>query len=130
MNLEKYQMKGYIYILKCANGEYYTGSTNDLDRRMEQHRIGEGANFTRKHWPCQLVYCEEYHRVQDAFYREKQIQKWSRKKKEALINGDFNRLIELSKNYTQYLNGQLRNPGDPTSTPSPWTSSGSGIDKS
>lgn len=80
--------KGYMYILECANGSYYTGSTKDIDKRLAQHQAGEGANHTRKYGPVKLVYFEEYHRIDHAFYREKQIQGWSRKKKEALINGD------------------------------------------
>ncbi|MCF6183386.1 MAG: GIY-YIG nuclease family protein [Bacteroidales bacterium] len=93
-------MKGYTYILKCANGKYYTGSTTDLERRLAQHQAGEGANFTRKNLPVELVYYEEYQRIDQAFYREKQIQGWSRQKKEALINGEHEKLPELSKNYT------------------------------
>jgi putative endonuclease len=89
-------MKGYMYILECANGCYYTGSTNDLERRLEQHQGGEGANFTKKHLPIKLVYFEEFQRIDDAFYREKQVQGWSRKKKEALINGATDKLHELS----------------------------------
>jgi len=78
---------GYIYILLCADGTYYTGSTNNLELRLEQHQSGEGANYTRKRLPVELVYYEEYDSVADAFYREKQVQGWSRKKKEALIEG-------------------------------------------
>ncbi|MCG2612364.1 GIY-YIG nuclease family protein [Flavobacterium sp. SM15] len=80
-------MKGYTYILQCADESYYTGSTTDLERRIQQHQQGEGANHTRKRLPVKLVYFEEYQRIDEAFYREKQIQGWSRKKKEALING-------------------------------------------
>ena len=80
---------------------YYVGSTNNLDLRIEQHNAGEGANFTKKNLPIELVYFEEYDRIDEAFKREKQIQGWSRKKKEALINGEFEKLPELSKNYTQ-----------------------------
>ncbi|MCL1911160.1 MAG: GIY-YIG nuclease family protein [Leptospirales bacterium] len=90
-------MKGYMYILECANYWYYTGSTTDLERRLEQHQNGEGANFTRKHLPVKLVYFEEFQRIDEAFYREKQIQGWSRKKKEALINGTPEKLHELSE---------------------------------
>ena len=90
-------MKGYMYILKCANGSYYTGSTIDLERRLEQHKNGEGANFTKKHLPVELIYAEEFARIEDAFYREKQIQGWSRKKKEALIAGNFDKLHELAE---------------------------------
>ena len=95
-------MKGYMYILLCSNGQYYTGSTTYLEKRLAQHQIGEGANFTRKHLPVELVYYEEFDRIDDAFYREKQVQGWSRKKKEALINGDHKTLPDLSRNYSQY----------------------------
>ncbi|GAF05728.1 GIY-YIG nuclease family protein [Saccharicrinis fermentans] len=94
--------KGYTYILECSDGSYYTGSTKDLELRLQQHQNGEGANHTRKHLPVKLVYFEEFDRIDDAFYREKQIQGWSRKKKEALINGDFDKLSHLSRNYTEY----------------------------
>ena len=72
-NLKSNTMKGYMYILLCANGKYYTGSTNDLERRLTQHQNGEGANFTKKHLPVELVYYEEFQRVDEAFYREKQV---------------------------------------------------------
>ena len=90
-------MTGYMYILLCANGQFYTGSTIDLERRLEQHQNGEGANFTRKHLPVKLVYVETFDRIDKAFYREKQIQKWTHAKKEALINGDLDLLAKLSK---------------------------------
>lgn len=90
-------MKGYTYILQCADGSYYTGSTNDLDIRIAQHQSGEGANYTAKHLPVKLVYFEEYGRIDEAFYREKQIQGWSRKKKEALIAGLTEELKELAE---------------------------------
>ncbi|MDZ4204099.1 MAG: GIY-YIG nuclease family protein [Bacteroidales bacterium] len=80
-------MKGYMYILECCDGSYYTGSTNNLDLRLAQHQNGDGANHTKKRLTVKLVYFEEYQRIDEAFYREKQIQGWSRKKKEALING-------------------------------------------
>ena len=97
-------MVGYMYILECSNKKFYTGSTNDLDKRLEQHWNGEGSNFTKSHPPERLVYLEVFNRIDEAFYREKQVQGWSRKKKEALINGEQNKLPELSKNYTQYGN--------------------------
>lgn len=92
-------MKGYMYILLCSNGSYYTGSTNNLELRLKQHQNGEGANHTKKYLLATLVYYEEYQRVEDAFYREKQVQGWNRKKKEALINGDHNLLPELAIAY-------------------------------
>ncbi len=90
-------MKGFMYILLCANDHYYTGSTIDLERRLVQHQNGEGANFTKKHLPVELVYYEEFHRIDTAFYREKQVQGWSRRKKEALIKGETNLLHNLSE---------------------------------
>jgi len=97
-------MKGYVYILECCNGMYYTGSTNNLQKRLEQHSDGHGSNFTKKFPPVQLLYVEEFSRIDHAFYREKQIQGWSRQKKEALINGEFNKLHEFSEcmNETHY----------------------------
>lgn len=89
--------RGYMYILLCADGSYYTGSTSNLTLRLEQHQAGEGANYTRRRLPVELLYYEEYDNVVDAFYREKQVQGWSRKKKEALMEGRNNDLIELSK---------------------------------
>ena len=93
-------MKGYMYILLCSNGSYYTGSTRNLDKRLMEHESGNGANHTKKFPPVKLLYYEEYDRIDIAFYREKQIQKWSRKKKEALIKGDLEELIEYSKCYS------------------------------
>ena len=94
--------KGWMYMLECGDGSYYTGSTINLEIRLAQHQAGEGAIHTKKRLPVKLVYFEEFERIDEAFYREKQIQGWSRKKKEALINGEFNKLSMLSKNYTQY----------------------------
>ena len=86
-----------MYILKCSDGTYYTGSTNDLSLRITQHQAGKGSNYTKKRLPVKLIYYEEYNKVDEAFYREKQVQGWSRKKKEALINFKANSLPELSK---------------------------------
>lgn len=91
--------KGYMYILECSDGSYYTGSTKDLEIRLAQHQAGEGANHTKKRLPVKLVYYEEYPRIDEAFYREKQVQGWSRKKKEALIRGEFDQLPELAIAY-------------------------------
>jgi putative endonuclease len=92
-------MTCYCYILECSDGSYYTGSTKNLELRLQQHQNGEGANHTKKRLPVKLVYVELFDRIDKAFYREKQIQGWSRAKKEALINGEFNRLPELSIAY-------------------------------
>ena len=85
---------------------YYTGSTVDLDRRLSEHQNCAGANYTKKRLPVQLVYFEEYSRIDEAFYREKQVQGWCRKKKEALINGTLNDLHFLAecKNSSHFRN--------------------------
>lgn len=94
----------YMYILECADGSYYTGSTKNLERRLWEHQNGLGAKHTSKRLPVKLVYCEFYDRVSDAFYREKQVQGWSRKKKQALMAGDTNLLHQLAEcqNETHY----------------------------
>jgi putative endonuclease len=96
-------MKNCTYILKCSDDSYYTGSTKDLQRRLKQHQNGEGANHTKNRLPIKLVYVEQFTRIDHAYYREKQIQGWSRKKKEALIEGRENELPQLSLAYRDLL---------------------------
>ncbi len=86
-----------MYILECADGSYYTGSTKDLERRLAQHQAGEGARHTARRLPVKLLYYEEFPRIDEAFYREKQIQGWSRKKKEALMQGMTEELKKLAE---------------------------------
>lgn len=99
-------MKAYTYILECSDGSYYTGSTKYLDIRIAQHQAGEGANHTRKHLPVKLIYYEEFQRIDEAFYREKQIQGWSRAKKKALIECNIEKLEDAAQclNETNYKN--------------------------
>lgn len=87
----------YVYILQCSDNSYYTGSTIDLELRLAQHQSGEGSNHTKRYSPVKLVYYEEFDRIDDAFYREKQIQGWSRKKKEALIEKKYDELKKLAE---------------------------------
>ena len=87
----------WMYILKCVDDSYYVGSTKDLERRLSQHQSGTGANYTSRRLPVELVYGEEYERVDDAFYREKQVQGWRRVKREALTNGTPELLPALAK---------------------------------
>lgn len=85
-------MECHMYILLCDNGSYYTGSTKNLNRRINQHFPGEGANHTKKFKPIKLVYSESFDRIDHAYNREKQVQRWTHAKKEALINGDIDQL--------------------------------------
>ncbi|TVR41070.1 MAG: GIY-YIG nuclease family protein [Cryomorphaceae bacterium] len=105
-----------MYILHCSDGSYYTGSTKDLELRLEQHMLGQGANYTRKRLPVKLLYFEEYQRIDEAYYREKQVQGWNRKKKEALIDGKPELLPELAiayrdRNTSESLKPQSRPEG-------------------
>lgn len=76
----------YTYILKCSDGTYYTGWTNDLDKRLKAHNGGKsGAKYTRNRRPVTLVYYEEFQEKQEAMKREYAIKQLTRKEKENLI---------------------------------------------
>ena len=85
-----------MYILECSDASFYTGSTKDLEKRLWEHKNGVGANYTKSRLPVELMYFEEYERIDVAFYREKQVQGWSRKKKLALIEGKPELLPKLA----------------------------------
>ena len=87
----------WMYILKCSDGSYYVGSTKNLEYRLSEHQEGKGAKYTSRRLPVKMVYSEEYERVADAYAREKQVQNWSRAKREALINGNEETLPKLAK---------------------------------
>ena len=91
----------YTYILECSDGSYYTGSTWNLDERISQHSTGYGSKYTNLHKPVKLVYFEEFDRMDAAYAREKQIQGWTRRKKKALIEGNFIDLVQFSKSKTE-----------------------------
>jgi putative endonuclease len=95
----------YVYILFCADGTYYTGVTNNLDRRLRQHETGYNKDsYTYNRRPVQLVYYEMFNNYLQAIDWETRIKKWSSKKKEALANSDWNRLRKESecKNSTSH----------------------------
>ena len=88
----------YVYILKCADASYYTGVTSDLTERIAEHKSGKHKNsYTYFRKPVELVYFAEFTSVDLAIVMEKKIKKWSRVKKEALINGEFVNLPNLAK---------------------------------
>ncbi len=92
----------YVYMLQCADGSYYTGMANSMDRRLAEHENGlDPLCYTFSRRPVILKYCKEYQYVNDVIKREKQIKGWSRKKKEALIDGDFEELKRLAKSKTK-----------------------------
>jgi len=88
----------YVYILLCSDGSYYTGVTSDLEKRLTQHNTGYFTTcYTFYRRPLQLVFYEGFLSIVKSIEIEKQIKKWSRKKKEALIRGDFALLKEFAK---------------------------------
>jgi len=88
----------HTYILECADGSYYVGSTIDLERRVWQHNNDpDGPVYTRRRRPVRLIWAADYDSVEEAFRYEKQIQGWRRAKREALIRGDFEGLPGLSR---------------------------------
>ncbi len=99
-------MKGYMYILECADQTYYVGSTYDLNVRFDQHQRGEGSNYTKERLPVKLIYYEDFETVSEAFRREKQIQGWSRAKKVALIKKNIKelKLLAQCQNSSHHMN--------------------------
>jgi putative endonuclease len=88
----------YVYILKCSDKTYYTGITSNLRKRFEQHQDGKHVDsYTYKRRPLSLEFYAEFTMVSMAIATEKQIKKWSKKKKEALISGEFEKLPNLAK---------------------------------
>lgn len=75
----------YTYILRCSDGSLYTGWTNDIERRIEDHNAGRGAKYTKPRRPVELVYYEEYQTKEEAMKREYAIKRLSRSKKLQLI---------------------------------------------
>jgi putative endonuclease len=88
----------YVYILKCSDNSYYTGVTNNLQKRFMEHQSGrDSASYTFTRRPVQLVFFAEFSDIEIAIAKEKQIKRWSKRKKEALINENFDALTLLSK---------------------------------
>jgi putative endonuclease len=91
----------FVYILLCSDNSYYTGVTNDIERRFYEHENGLNPDsYTHKRRPVKLVSCERFTEIEQAIAFEKQIKGWNRKKKEALINGEWELLPGLSKRHT------------------------------
>lgn len=87
----------WVYILHCADGSYYTGHTDDLDRRMAQHEQGSITDcYTCSRRPVSLVFSQPCTTREEAMAAEHQIKGWSRKKKEAMIRGDWNEVSRLA----------------------------------
>lgn len=98
-------MKNYFaYILECSDKSYYTGVTNNLEKRLAEHQSRFHGGYTSNRLPVKLVYSASFNDINDAIRFEKQIKGWSRRKKEALMRGDFDSLIQLSKSKSKNNN--------------------------
>jgi putative endonuclease len=87
----------YVYILRCSDNSFYIGSSEDVIERIKAHNKGTAASYTRNRRPVALVYSEECESKTAAVRRERQIERWSRDKKKALIAGNLKKLKRLSK---------------------------------
>ena len=88
----------YVYILLCSDGTYYTGVTSNLTSRIQSHKNGSyKGSYTYYRRPVELKFYAEFTDINLAIEKEKQIKNWSKSKKEALINDEFNQLPRLAK---------------------------------
>jgi len=90
-------MDHYVYILECADGSYYIGVSFDPGMRLQRHNDGLGGSYTKKRRPVKLVFSERHDSEQAALLRERQLKRWTRQKKAALIAGKFPELHRLSR---------------------------------
>ncbi|GAA2119357.1 GIY-YIG nuclease family protein [Nocardioides bigeumensis] len=93
----------WVYILRCSDDSYYVGSTTNIEARLYQHQVGEGAAYTRRRRPVELVWSCQFERVDEAFAFEKRVQNWSRAKREALIEGRWDDLPLLARGRTGWI---------------------------
>ena len=94
-------MGAYVYILRCADGSYYVGSTRaSLEARIAEHNAGTFGGYTARRRPVVLLFHQEFARIEDAIATERQIKGWTPAKKEALIQGDFAALTLLARGRT------------------------------
>ena len=95
----------FVYILKCSDDSFYTGMTSNLDQRLLKHQTGELKGYTSTKLPVKLVWSEQFlDDPEQAIKWEKKIKGWSRRKKQALIDGNWDDLVLFSKNYTEHGN--------------------------
>lgn len=107
----------WVYILECADGSYYAGHTEDLETRLAKHARREIPGYTSSRLPVSLIFSQEHPTREEAIASERQIKGWSRKKKQAMIRGDWDEVAHLAKSKTK------------GSDPRPSTSSGRTVEK-
>ena len=90
-------MPFYVYILRCSDNSYYIGQTDNLEKRIAEHQMGEIKGYTSSRLPVKLVFSDEFSSREEAIIRERQIKGWSRKKKDAMIRGDWEEVSRLAR---------------------------------
>ena len=90
-------MDFYVYILKCSDNSYYVGHTDNIESRISKHVAGEYEGYTSSRRPVKVVFLQPCASRYEALVAERKIKGWSRKKKEALIAGDWNKVSDLAK---------------------------------
>lgn len=105
-------MAFWCYILKCADGKYYTGHTDDLERRFAEHQHGGFCNFTTRRRPVKLLWAADFPTREEALESEFRVKKWSRAKKEALAAGDWKKLSYFAKPPHERVSTALDTNGD------------------
>ena len=90
-------MNFWVYMLQCADRSYYVGHTDELEKRVLQHERGECGGYTSTHRPVRLVFTQAFALREEALAAELQIKGWSRKKKEALVQGDWAEMSRLAQ---------------------------------
>ena len=93
-------MAFYAYLLRCSDGSYYAGHTDDIEIRLAQHQTGALGGYTSRRRPVALVWSDSFMTRDDAFAAERKLKGWSRAKKEALIAGAWQRISELARGRT------------------------------
>ncbi len=92
----------WLYILRCADGSYYTGHTDNLEKRIQEHNLGVLGEYTKNRRPIKLMYQQSFSTREEAFSAERKIKGWSRKKKEAMMRGDWGEVSRLAKGKATY----------------------------
>ncbi|HYD50298.1 MAG TPA: GIY-YIG nuclease family protein [Terriglobales bacterium] len=90
-------MPFWVYILRCADGSYYTGHTENLEHRIAEHQLGQIECYTSTRLPVELVFSQETATRAEALQAELQVKGWTRRKKEALIRGDWAEISRLAQ---------------------------------
>jgi predicted GIY-YIG superfamily endonuclease len=95
-------MSFWVYILHCADNSYYTGHTDNLDKRIVEHQMGEIEGYTSTRLPVKVVFADEFPTREEALAHERQIKGWGRKKKEAMMRGDWAEVSRLACKKTPF----------------------------